>query len=138
MLLAAKALDLMTGELVDVPTPFLCIAGFECDSVSMANNSRPKYHDCLAARTGATGHTWGCVSNFVAKHKPTVLVLENVRGLSLSFTSSMGCATPQAVKKETNLSMCARTSGFPPIIWQHCRASLPIAGPLLLQHVLLD
>ena len=72
------ALDTLSGMMTPITRTSLCIAGFECDSVSAANSRRSDFKQCCPQTTGKTGQTWGGLCLFI---KLKVVVAEKVKAL---------------------------------------------------------
>jgi len=72
----------ITNEAVAVPSVDIVIAGFVCKSVSTENNERAMYKNCIKEATGKTGETFDGVMGYVKRYKPTVVICENVKGLT--------------------------------------------------------
>ena len=69
------------GRLRNVQPSDLFVSGFSCKDVSNYNVSRLKHSNHIATGRGSTGGTFSGVRGYVVHHGPTVLLLENVRGL---------------------------------------------------------
>ena len=78
-----KVRDLITGTLVDVATPLLFLCGFECDNYSFLNIHRAQGPGSLLEQRGSSGQSAHGMFKIVRKHRPRMVILENVRGLSL-------------------------------------------------------
>ena len=78
---ADSAYDFVSQQHVPIPRVDLLIAGFVCKSVSTENNDRGKYVDCIQQSAGQTGDTFAGVFAYIARHRPQLVVLENVEGL---------------------------------------------------------
>jgi site-specific DNA-cytosine methylase len=76
---ASHATDVISGEIAEIPEVDIAIGGFECDSVSSLNcNGKEFRGQCVELGTGRTGRTARAVLSYAAKHRPLVLILENV------------------------------------------------------------
>jgi site-specific DNA-cytosine methylase len=64
-----------------VPEVDLVFAGFSCKSVSRQNNGRTDNAACITEATGNTGETWSGVAAYLQRHRPAMVLLENVCGL---------------------------------------------------------
>ena len=102
---ADQALDYLSNQMQPIFKTELCIAGFECDSVSSQNNTRRSkgYTRCIAGGVGSTGRTWRHLVAFVDHHRPAMLVLENVRALGHHLLDNV-----QRHQSGTNLDQCVR------------------------------
>lgn len=78
-----KAMNYITGETAEVPQVDVVIAGFVCKSVSTENNDREKFKNCIKEASGKTGETFDGVMGYVAKFKPSIVICENVKGLTI-------------------------------------------------------
>ena len=78
-----KVVNVLTKELVEVPKVDILIAGFVCKSVSTENNQRKKYKNCIREATGKTGETFDGMMAYAKKHLPTLVLCENVKGLTM-------------------------------------------------------
>jgi len=72
----------ITNEEVAVPSVDIVIAGFVCKSVSTENNERAMYKNCIKEASGKTGETFDGVMGYVKRYKPSVVICENVKGLT--------------------------------------------------------
>ena len=71
---------------------FCC--GFECDSISSLNAKATRHRACLKTQTDKTGSTGaGCIQ-YVLKHSPGFILLENVK--------SLGAKAPDHLKQILN------------------------------------
>ena len=77
-----ELLDWRSGTVKHVPRVQVLVAGFECDSVSAQNNTRGEFQDCVARGVGSTGTTFKGILLYIHKHKPIVVILENVPALT--------------------------------------------------------
>eukprot|EP00403_Amphidinium_massartii_P023868 CAMPEP_0178398908 /NCGR_PEP_ID=MMETSP0689_2-20121128/15010_1 /TAXON_ID=160604 /ORGANISM="Amphidinium massartii, Strain CS-259" /LENGTH=451 /DNA_ID=CAMNT_0020019675 /DNA_START=63 /DNA_END=1418 /DNA_ORIENTATION=+ len=77
-----QAYDLLSERMVTVPSVDLIIAGFVCKSVSTENNEREKYKACIDEATGQTGETFSGTKEYMRRHKPGMVICENVAGLA--------------------------------------------------------
>ena len=77
-----QVLNLVTGAMERVPTADIFITGFVCKSVSTENNDRRVYKNCIQEGTGETGETFSGMMDYVKKHCPSVVIAENVRGIT--------------------------------------------------------
>lgn len=75
------ATNWLTEEVVTVPKVDVVIAGFVCKSVSTENNEREKFSNCIKEGCGKTGETFDGVIGYVKKYRPSVVIMENVKGL---------------------------------------------------------
>lgn len=85
-----KAFNYITGEKDAVPAVDIMIAGFVCKSVSTENNQRQKYANCIREGIGKTGETFEGVMAYVRKFQPSVVICENVKGLTSRTTDTRG------------------------------------------------
>eukprot|EP00971_Amphidinium_carterae_P039357 773430-Amphidinium_carterae.1 len=65
-----------------VPSADILLAGFVCKSVSRENIDRGKHAACISQQTGATGSTFGSLMAYVGRHRPKLVICENVEGLT--------------------------------------------------------
>ena len=77
------AVDDRTQRLCAVPAVDIFIAGFVCKSVSMQNARRGEAKDCIREASGLTGVTFQGIVEYVKAKRPPVVILENVRGLTV-------------------------------------------------------
>ena len=77
------AVDDRTQRLCTVPAVDIFIAGFVCKSVSMQNARRGEAKDCIREASGLTGVTFQGIVEYVKAKRPPVVILENVRGLTV-------------------------------------------------------
>lgn len=77
-----KATNYKTNKVVDVPPVDIVVAGFVCKSVSLENNEREKYSNCIMQSTGATGITFDGMMGYVKRYHPSLVICENVKGLT--------------------------------------------------------
>mmetsp|Transcript_14282 Transcript_14282/g.33747 ORF Transcript_14282/g.33747 Transcript_14282/m.33747 type:complete len:454 (+) Transcript_14282:95-1456(+) len=77
-----QAYDLLSKKMVAVPSVDLIIAGFVCKSVSTENNEREKYSACIDDATGQTGETFSGTREYMRRHRPGMVICENVAGLA--------------------------------------------------------
>lgn len=77
-----RAWNYVTEMEVQVPQVDILIAGFVCKSVSLENNEREKYANCIKEGNGLTGITFQGMIQYVAKYQPSVVICENVEGLT--------------------------------------------------------
>jgi len=87
---SGKAFNHITGEQDIVPAVDIIIAGFVCKSVSTENNQRQKYANCIREGIGKTGETFDGVMAYVRKFQPSVVICENVKGLTSRTTDTKG------------------------------------------------
>lgn len=59
------------------------ITGFVCKSVSTENNNRHTYSNCIEEASGETGETFSGMMSYIKKHKPMVVIAENVKGITM-------------------------------------------------------
>ncbi len=59
------------------------VTGFVCKSVSTENNNRHTYSNCIQEASGETGETFSGMMGYIKKHKPMVVIAENVRGITM-------------------------------------------------------
>jgi site-specific DNA-cytosine methylase len=82
----AKAVDLLIGEWVDIPNVHILCAGFECDSVSFFNNTSAEYRGgCVEKGEGKTGRTAQYNLAYIRRHRPLLVILENVVALAFKM-----------------------------------------------------
>lgn len=79
---SGKAMNYMTNTMVEVPRVDIVVAGFVCKSVSLENNEREKYSNCIQEASGATGVTFDGMMGYVRKYNPSLVICENVKGLT--------------------------------------------------------
>mmetsp|Transcript_43589 Transcript_43589/g.81366 ORF Transcript_43589/g.81366 Transcript_43589/m.81366 type:complete len:449 (+) Transcript_43589:68-1414(+) len=84
------AFNHVDGEKVRVPAVDIVIAGFVCKSVSTENNDREKFANCIQEACGQTGETFNGVIGYVRKYKPSLVICENVKGLTMRTKDSAG------------------------------------------------
>jgi len=77
-----KAMDYKTKQVVPVPPVDVVIAGFVCKSVSLENNERKLYSNCINEVCGQTGLTFDGMMGYVQKFRPSLVICENVKGLT--------------------------------------------------------
>ncbi|CAK0859424.1 unnamed protein product, partial [Prorocentrum cordatum] len=77
-----RAWNYITEKEVQVPSVDILIAGFVCKSVSLENNEREKFANCIKDACGLTGITFQGMIQYVAKYQPAVVICENVEGLT--------------------------------------------------------
>ncbi|CAK0790294.1 unnamed protein product [Prorocentrum cordatum] len=75
------AFNYITGKAAQVPPVDILIAGFVCKSVSLENNERNKYANCIKEACGFTGITFQGMIQYVQQFQPAVVICENVEGL---------------------------------------------------------
>eukprot|EP00959_Pyramimonas_sp_CCMP1952_P011774 247907-Pyramimonas_sp.AAC.1 len=75
------AFNYITGKAAQVPPVDIFIAGFVCKSVSLENNERKKYANCIIEACGLTGITFQGMIQYVQQFQPAVVICENVEGL---------------------------------------------------------
>ena len=78
-----EAMNYITNEMAEVPAVDIVVAGFVCKSVSTENNNRQDFSNCINEESGKTGETFGGMMAYIAKYKPSMVVCENVRGISM-------------------------------------------------------
>ena len=71
---SGHARDEFSGKVVDTLGCDLLTAGFPCTSLSGLNACPKKFRN----RKSASGGGWMCVSDYIKRHEPRVVVLENV------------------------------------------------------------
>lgn len=72
---------------IRAPWAHTMIAGFPCTSRSKLNRGRAETVGCCQASEGATGEGYRTVSKCIRQHRPKVVILENVLGLSQASNS---------------------------------------------------
>ena len=77
-----QAWDYVAGAVSPVPQVDVFVAGFVCKSISQQNLKREQFADCIREASGLTGVTFKGVLDYVKASKPSVVVLENVRGIT--------------------------------------------------------
>lgn len=77
-----RAWNYATEMEVQVPPVDILVAGFVCKSVSVENNQREKYANCIKEACGLTGETFQGIIQYVEKYQPAVVICENVEGLT--------------------------------------------------------
>eukprot|EP00438_Fugacium_kawagutii_P018068 Skav221813 [mRNA] locus=scaffold2435:174634:175245:- [translate_table: standard] len=77
-----QVLNVVTGAMESVPSTDIFITGFVCKSVSSENNERKAFKNCIKEGTGSTGETFSGMMDYVKKHKPRVVIAENVKGIT--------------------------------------------------------
>ena len=76
-----KALNLKSGDYVQVPSVHVLLAGFSCKSRSKLNSNSASNKHCVREGREETGMTFEFVQNYVVLKKPTLVILENVTEL---------------------------------------------------------
>ena len=71
----------MSSSLQRVPGCDVLVAGVECKSASQLNTQCKFLRHCVAERRGATGMTMHGVREYTARHRPMIVIIENVTGL---------------------------------------------------------
>ena len=64
------------------------VTGFVCKSVSTENNNRHTYSNCIQEASGETGETFSGMLAYIKKHKPMVVIAENVKGITMKNKGS--------------------------------------------------
>ena len=81
-LLETQAYDYWSESLQDVPDECeVIICGFSCKDLSMLNPKRKYLRDCLNRYDTTSGKTFICLQKIIAKLKPQVVIMENVKTL---------------------------------------------------------
>jgi site-specific DNA-cytosine methylase len=79
--------DTHATDLNNINRPVLSIhwlfAGFECDSISSLNADSQNMKSCIETASGKTGRTARGVLNFIKRHQPVIVTLENLKSLAL-------------------------------------------------------
>jgi site-specific DNA-cytosine methylase len=88
MLEQTHAVDARTGEEVAVPDVDILTAGIPCVDESSLNQGGRKTRKGFRKGKGATGKCWKHLKGYVTKHKPKIVVVENVRGLQHKVASA--------------------------------------------------
>lgn len=101
---AGQAVNVLTGEKVAVPPVDVVVAGFVCKSVSSENNNRVRFKHCIDEGSGSTGVTFSGVQAYVSWAKPSLVICENVVGL----TKRNGGQEPQI----ESVANCFRQLGY--------------------------
>lgn len=78
-----QVLNVVTGAMESVPSTDVFITGFVCKSVSSENNERKAFKNCITEGTGSTGETFSGMMDYVKKHRPRVVIAENVKGITM-------------------------------------------------------
>jgi len=91
------AFNYVTDEKVRVPEVDIVIAGFVCKSVSTENNAREQFANCIQEACGQTGETFNGVIGYVRKYKPSLVICENVKGLTMRTTDAQGVMQPPVI-----------------------------------------
>lgn len=94
---SGRAKNFKTNKVVDVPHVDIVIAGFVCKSVSHENNERQEYNNCIKEATGATGITFDGMMGYVRKYRPSLVICENVKGLTICNRDRGGNVTEPVV-----------------------------------------
>ncbi len=101
--------DLLSEATVPVPRADVWVCGFECDSVSSLNHRASENHGCIATGSRKTGRTAaGCVA-YIARCRPYIFILENVKNLSATVRVGGGEHPAQVEQsRETDLQVLRR------------------------------
>jgi len=78
-----SAHDVLTDGPVTIPSVQGIIAGVSCDSVAALNMNRSSNRHCVRDHNSSTGKTFHGVLMYVERHKPLVVIIENVPGLKV-------------------------------------------------------
>lgn len=70
--------NLVTNRLDHVDSAMIWVVGFSCTSISNENNASSLFKSCINDFTGATGETFKGVLMYVTKHRPSMVLMENV------------------------------------------------------------
>lgn len=70
-----------TGRLIIMPGVHIYIAGFVCRARSRLNGKSHQNKGCVEAGTASTGRSFKAVIDYVVKHRPRAVVLENLETL---------------------------------------------------------
>ena len=73
-----KALNVKSGQYVQVPSVSVLLAGFSCKSRSKLNSNSASNRGCVREGREETGLTYKCVRSYVSLKKPSLVILENV------------------------------------------------------------
>ena len=73
-----KALNIKSGQYVQVPSVSVLLAGFSCKSRSKLNSNSASNRGCVREGREETGLTYECVRSYVSLKKPSLVILENV------------------------------------------------------------
>ena len=72
----STAWDVKSGAVQHIPEVDIVFAGFSCKTFSTLSAKRNA--DCLRSRAGSSGSTYGGVVDYITKHIPKMVLLENV------------------------------------------------------------
>jgi site-specific DNA-cytosine methylase len=76
------ALDTKTGMVVPVVRVTLLIGGFSCTDISRLNIYSHQYRQCAATGAGKSGGTLRGMMDYILKHSPNYVILENVEAVN--------------------------------------------------------
>ena len=75
------AKDEISGAEVRIPRVHAVVAGLSRKTLSTLNNSTRSTGNILSDQVGCTGRTFAGLLGYVKRHRPPLVILENVRGL---------------------------------------------------------
>jgi site-specific DNA-cytosine methylase len=113
------ALDILSGEMKATPSPHCLAVGIECDTLSGLNSQSEVGEQVCETGSGKTGSTAKATLEYIARARPLIVLLENVKNLGAAGGSGAGQC------KATDLEILITKLNFMGYIasWQTLRAS---------------